>query len=114
MAVKITERLISHCDSQQVKLMADSYLNMIRLILESNTTTDLQIFATNSVSGVGMGVGSRDGDVVGDGGACECAQVEDVDACARMCLLCPLFDSFIHSLLADRKKNWLMLKFCVE
>ena len=101
MAVKITERLISHCDSQQVKLMADSYLNMIRLILESNTTTDLQIFATNSVSGVGMGVGSRDGDVAGDGGVCECAQVEDVDAC----LLCPLFDSFIHSLLADRKKK---------
>ncbi|KAL5482081.1 hypothetical protein EMCRGX_G022364 [Ephydatia muelleri] len=46
-AVKVTERLISHCDSQQVKLMADSYLNMIRVVLESNTT-DLQIFATNS------------------------------------------------------------------
>ena len=53
-AVKVTERLISHCDSQQVKLMADSYLNMIRVVLESNTT-DLQIFATNSVSGVGGG-----------------------------------------------------------
>lgn len=46
-AVKITERLISHCDSQQVKLLADSYLNMIRIVLESNTR-DLQIFATNS------------------------------------------------------------------
>ena len=67
-AVKVTERLISHCDSQQVKLMADSYLNMIRVVLESNTT-DLQIFATNSVSGVVGGGGGGGGGAGGSGRA---------------------------------------------
>ena len=56
-AVKITERLISHCDSQQVKLLADSYLNMIRLVLESDTA-DLLIFATDSVSACDGRVGA--------------------------------------------------------
>ena len=51
MALKITERLLSDCDQQRIQLIADSYLDMLHVMLES-VHTELQIMATNSVSAV--------------------------------------------------------------
>ncbi len=51
-ALKITEKLVAECDSQRLQLIADSYLDMLHAMLES-THTDIQIMATESVSGRG-------------------------------------------------------------
>ena len=48
-ALKITEKLLSDCDQQRIQLIADSYLDMLHVMLES-VHTELQIMATNSVS----------------------------------------------------------------
>ena len=49
MALKITEMLLSECDPQRLQLIANSYLDMLHVMLES-PHTDMQIMATNSVS----------------------------------------------------------------
>ena len=51
-SLKITEKLLSECDPQRLQLLADSYLNMLHVMLES-AHTNVQIMATNSVRGWG-------------------------------------------------------------
>ena len=46
-ALKITEMLLSECDPQRLQLIANSYLDMLHVMLES-PHTDMQIMATNS------------------------------------------------------------------
>ena len=48
-ALKITEMLLSDCDPQRLQLIANSYLDMLHVMLES-PHTDMQIMATDSVS----------------------------------------------------------------
>ena len=49
-ALNVTEKLLSDCDARRLPLIADSYLDMLHVMLES-TNTNMQIMATNSVSG---------------------------------------------------------------
>lgn len=48
-ALQVTEKLISECDTRKLQLIVNSYLNILHSMLETNNT-ELHIMATNSVS----------------------------------------------------------------
>ena len=49
MALKVSEKLLSACDTRRLQLIVDSYLDILYNMLETNNT-ELHIMATNSVS----------------------------------------------------------------
>ena len=48
-ALQVTEKLLSACDSRKLQLIVDSYLDILHNMLETSNT-ELHIMATNSVS----------------------------------------------------------------
>ena len=55
-ALQVTEKLLSACDSRKLQLIVDSYLDILHNMLETSNT-ELHIMATNSVSRGECGVG---------------------------------------------------------
>ena len=48
-ALQVTEKLLAECDQRHLQLIADSYLDMLHMMLESSHSK-MRIMATNSVS----------------------------------------------------------------
>lgn len=48
-ALKVTEKLLAECEQRHLQLIADSYLDMLHVMLESPQST-MRIMATKSVS----------------------------------------------------------------
>ena len=49
MALQVTEKLLSACDSRKLQLIVDSYLDILHNMLETSNT-ELHVMATNLVS----------------------------------------------------------------
>ena len=48
-ALKVTEKLLAECEQRHLQLIADSYLDMLHVMLESSQSK-MRIMATKSVS----------------------------------------------------------------
>lgn len=48
-ALRVTEKLLAECEQRHLQLIADNYLDMLHLMLES-PHSKIRIMATNSVS----------------------------------------------------------------
>ena len=53
MALKVTEKLLAECEQRHLQLIADSYLDMLHVMLESSQSK-MRIMATKSVSCIGQ------------------------------------------------------------